>query len=341
MMSAPSPLVSVVIPTHNRRDMLERVLDSLARQTLPPDSYEVIVVDDGSTDGTPEVANLAFPYRLRYVRQDNRGPAAARNNGANHAYGNMLLFLDDDIVASPDLVKEHIVTQLRYPSGVIVIGETKTVLPPAAGPFGRLAVSSNSPDGATLARYTNGEGRLPGTFCLSGNMSVQMEVFRLLGMFAEDLLGTASGWSRWEDVELGWRAEKSGIPIAYAPRAVGYHHDYAAANLQVSCRRMTAVSMTAPWLFKRHPDIQSRLPMFYDKHPINLGSDDLALIIRKLLRMMASSRPVVWGMEQVVRRLEAHFPKPWLLRPLYRWIIGAYIFRGYRQGLRRLRATTR
>jgi glycosyltransferase involved in cell wall biosynthesis len=76
------PLVSIVVPSYNRRDGLGRLLDALARQTYPLDGFEVVVVDDGSTDGTAEyLAALRPAFPFRFLQQANQGPAAARNLG--------------------------------------------------------------------------------------------------------------------------------------------------------------------------------------------------------------------------------------------------------------------
>ena len=87
------PTVTVVIPTWNREDLLPRALTSVARQTRPPE--EVLVVDDGSTDGTEGMIRRQFPG-VRYLRQENRGVAAARNRGIEVARGDWLAFLDSD-----------------------------------------------------------------------------------------------------------------------------------------------------------------------------------------------------------------------------------------------------
>ena len=105
-----SPLsLSIVVPTYNRQRILSRTLPSLLRQNGIGGQYEVIVVVDGSTDGT--LAMLKRPdwgTRLRVISQPNRGLAAARNRGAAAARGDILLFLDDDMVASADLVAIHL-----------------------------------------------------------------------------------------------------------------------------------------------------------------------------------------------------------------------------------------
>ena len=87
------PTVTVVIPTYNRKGLLPRALTSVARQTRPPD--EVIVVDDGSTDDTEGLVRREFPD-VRYLQQENRGVAAARNRGIREAKGEWLAFLDSD-----------------------------------------------------------------------------------------------------------------------------------------------------------------------------------------------------------------------------------------------------
>src|SRR3954452_23505252 len=85
---AQAPLLSVVVPTYNRRAGLERLLRALGEQTLPPDQFEVVVVNDGSQDDTADLlATLALPYRLRALAQANAGPAAARNLGVTQAEG--------------------------------------------------------------------------------------------------------------------------------------------------------------------------------------------------------------------------------------------------------------
>jgi hypothetical protein len=75
--------------------------------------------------------------------------------------------------------------------------------------------------------------------------------------------------------------------------------------------------------------------MFYDKTPIIWGQDPPRLIARKLIRSMVSSRPVLWSMEQIVNALEKSYPASTILPTLYHYIIGGYIFQGYREGLRK------
>src|SRR5438477_9557527 len=108
MNSLASPLYSVVIPTYNRLDSILRVMRGLEEQSCSPTLFEVVVVSDGSTDGTAALlSSSSFPFRLHVVVQANTGPAAARNLGIAEAKGSLIIFLDDDVVPAPDFIVEH------------------------------------------------------------------------------------------------------------------------------------------------------------------------------------------------------------------------------------------
>src|SRR5579862_952434 len=109
--------ISVVIPTFNNCDVLRRTIEALTRQTLPPSAYEIVVADDGSTDGTRAMVAEARrgPVAIQYVVQANGGRSAARNRGARAARGRVLLFIDADIWSAPALLATH---HAHYPPGV-------------------------------------------------------------------------------------------------------------------------------------------------------------------------------------------------------------------------------
>src|SRR5579871_3087260 len=97
--------LSVVIPTYNRKESLRRTLDGLARQTYPFSEFEVVVVSDGSTDGTAEMLAQYMqtaPYALCAITQANGGPSRARNRGIREARYDVIVFLDDDVEPVPE-----------------------------------------------------------------------------------------------------------------------------------------------------------------------------------------------------------------------------------------------
>ncbi|MEM3432915.1 MAG: glycosyltransferase [Candidatus Methanomethyliaceae archaeon] len=317
-----SPLVSIVVPTHNRKQSLQQTLASLAKQTFPPDCFEVIVVDDGSTDGTETVRKQTFPFFLRYIRQDHQGDALARNRGAEESRADLLVFLDDDITVAPEyvdsLAKEHrdskpqIVNGLLYPAPVN-----------NPNPFRKIysEIDSNS-----LTEQMHFVENLSGVLC------IKRQDYMDIGMM-EHL--PVPGSSLWAGVEFAYRAYLRGFSFKRCLSAVAYHNDYALSDLSTCCRRSYRAASAAVLLFHKHPELLPLLPMFRDKTPIVWGREAAALIARKVARRSASSLPVLWAMERLVHLLEQYCPSPALLRPLYRWIIGGYIFRGFRDGLRK------
>lgn len=98
-------MVSVIIPAYNCEKTIGQCLKALARQSYPRDSYEVIVVDDGSADNAAAVIK---DHPVKYIHQENQGPAAARNNGARQAKGDIILFTDSDCVPDANWIREMI-----------------------------------------------------------------------------------------------------------------------------------------------------------------------------------------------------------------------------------------
>jgi glycosyltransferase involved in cell wall biosynthesis len=114
-----SAQATVIIPTYNRAPYLRRVLDGLGRQDAPAGSFDVFVVDDGSTDHTAAVLAHAYPFALRSLRQDNGGPGAARNMAINACATPLIIFIDDDVIPDEGLVRAHLEAQARHPGAII------------------------------------------------------------------------------------------------------------------------------------------------------------------------------------------------------------------------------
>lgn len=218
--------LSVVIPTFNRRDMLRDMLLTFCDQTLSPKRFEVIVVVDGSTDGTWEMFNeLQTPFRLKPLYQENGGQGSdvfssgvsiARNKGANAAEGGTLLFLDDDLLPRPELLEAH-ANFHRDDSRAVVLGR----LLPAIGRYPNKK-GWNVWEEEVLANHYRlmGEGDRPpaGWRLYSGNFSVNRRMFLEVGAFDLKL-----GHIRGEDVELGFRLEDAGAGFYFGSDAGAEH----------------------------------------------------------------------------------------------------------------------
>jgi len=206
--------LSVIVPTHNRRDFLPALLASLAAQDYPKGCWELVVVDDGSSDDTLQYLGSGAgprPANVRVLSQPQSGVATARNNGGRAATGRAVLFLDDDMIASASLVREHSEVHLQEPQAV-VIGHLTV---PAADREPWVAWEDAQVH-RHFAALKSGES-IPGPRDFyTGNCSVSVELFNRVGGFDANL-------PRAEDVELGYRLAGAGARFYYRAAADSLH----------------------------------------------------------------------------------------------------------------------
>ncbi len=207
--------LSVLIASHNRRDLLRRCLDSLGRQTQDPGTFEVIVADDGSSDGTAEMLaamETETEFRLRVLRLEKTGKATVLNTAIEAASGQVCLFLDDDVIASPELVATHL-TAHRDVVSSLVIGSL-TQKPPTKPDWYAHAYAV-----AWNERYRELAGKQPDwTDCYGANFSVPRKKLVELGGFSVELPAV-------EDLELAFRLCNAGCVPIYVPSASAVHDD--------------------------------------------------------------------------------------------------------------------
>ena len=178
---------SVIIATYNRRELLLRAIQALRAQTLDPDRFEIIVVDDGSTDGT---AAALQGSGAQVFSQPNRGPAAARNLGLQQARGRWVVMTDDDTIPSPRWLESVEQAIGRHPDWIGVEGRTVC------------------PDPDPLGHWVE---NLRGRQYITANMAYRRDVLLQLGGLDE-----AFPHPKCEDTELAWRCLQRG-PIGYWP----------------------------------------------------------------------------------------------------------------------------
>jgi glycosyltransferase involved in cell wall biosynthesis/peptidoglycan/xylan/chitin deacetylase (PgdA/CDA1 family) len=279
--------ISVVVATFNRARRLVQCLEALARQSAPPDLFEVVVVDDGSTDDTADLL-MAFraPYRLRVERQANAGQAAALNRGIEAAVGRYCLFLDDDIVADEGLVAEHLRAQ-RERNGVIGLGALRLRLLGRPGGLARHFASWWDDHYSRLA-----SGLLVPDFkaCYSGNLSVPRDALRRVG-------GFDAGLTRSFDIELAYRLERAGLEIAFLPRACAEQR-YSKGFREI-VRDFDRMGTAAVALFRRHRELLDYPPL----GDFGQGTPRVVLLRRVLLAVRAPVFPLA-----LVDRLLARQP---------------------------------
>ena len=207
----PGPSVSVIVPTYNRPVRLRRCLEALGETTYPREWFEVIVVDDGSSEPVDAVVE---PVRdrldVRLLRQANAGPAAARNAGAAVAHGGLLAFTDDDCRPAPGWLGALAGAHAETPD-VLLGGWTENALP--ENPYARVSQRLVS----YLYAYYNDRDS-GASFFTSNNLAAPAEAFHRLGGF-DTTFPLAAG----EDRELCDRWQASGRSLRYVPHALVLH----------------------------------------------------------------------------------------------------------------------
>lgn len=209
-----SPSVSVIVPTRNRASLLRRCLHSLLAQDCPEDLYEVIVVDDGSTDDTPGMVAELCSARLRYIRQPPLGMVQARMRGVSESRGSVICFIDDDARAEPSWLAA--LTRVFETEDVGMVGGRVRPAPADAvvtriDELGRLRWSGFDVDPA--ADLTGVE------FVIGANMGIRASALDSVGGFDAGFDGTALR----EETDLCVRVRRKGWRIMFEPRAAVDH----------------------------------------------------------------------------------------------------------------------
>lgn len=213
--------ISVVIPTYNRASTLVRALEHLEVQTVGSGTFDVVVVDDGSTDSTPEVGarwQTSGRLALTFVRAPKGYAGAARNRGARLARGRRLLFLGDDVLAAPDLLETHLAAESRFGIGAALVGNVSLDRTKYSCFMRFLENTGAHHDFPQLSRQLG--QAVPGWYFYACNASVPRTVHEGVGGFDESL------HRAYEDGDYGWRITRAGCPLYYIPEARGTHVHY-------------------------------------------------------------------------------------------------------------------
>ena len=254
------PAVSVVIPTYERLDVLPEVLAGLASQRAAP-AFEVVVVDDGSRDATPDfLAGYRGPLALQLLRQENGGPAAARNAGVAAANGELVAFLGDDTVPEPEWLAAHAAAhEARRGRGPLaVLGYTGWHRRMRTTPFLRYINEHGLQFGYALIDEPE---KVPFNFFYTSNVSLPREL-----LLAEPF-DLRFPHAAWEDVELSYRLHRRGLTMVYEPAARTAHlHPTDFARFS---GRQERAGESAVVFFRLHPELGGFL---------GLSADGLSLI---------------------------------------------------------------
>ena len=240
--------VSVVIPTLNRAEILSTTIDLIEQQTASTDSYEVLVIDNNSKDHTQEVlAQKAAKYpNLRSFMQLRKGAAPTRNVGIREALGDIILFIDDDILAEPNLIENHLKYHAENP-GSSVIGTVTSPWEDSHEPFLRYLRDQGifNPYSITCNRP------MDFSYYHTGNVSTSRKVLQEVGGFDEGFFVYGM-----EDIELGYRLEKSGCRMTPGPEARARHQYFPTYKQFIERCQQAGYSLGK--LIELHPELRKR-----------------------------------------------------------------------------------
>ena len=319
--------ISVIVPTHNRATTLRNTLAALDAQTLPRDEFEVIVVDDGSDEDNRErIRRYRADYNFTLVEKHQGGLASARNLGSEHAKGELLHFLDDDVVPEADTLEQHLASHAAELDRVAVVGSLPFPKSVKLDNFLWYLERAGHYDLYKHPRkYPGGKPPLPP---MNGNSSIQRDLFCEIGRYDESFKQYGS-----EDLELGHRLAQAGVRFVYNPRAVGYHDHI--KDFPQFCVDMETAGESLIQVYERYPEIKAskKIDLLEDRFSqLPSGKKVVKLIMASTLRF-----PWLLGLPRwIIRRTATLHSLRHLLFPVYRWVAHYHYAVGMRRGLARM-----
>lgn len=312
--------VSIVIPTFQRPDSLQRLLLALGRQSIPPDCFEAIVAIDGIADASEGVLRqLQVPYSLRWTAGSRAGPGATRNRGVMLASGDVILFLDDDMMPTPSLLAEHLATH-KDATDRVCLGRVRVL------PEMNLSPWETYLNRRFEAHYDKMDqsGYRPNFWdCLSGNVSLRRELFTRCEGFDPSFAVT-----RHEDIELGYRLARQGARFIYQPRALSYHRF--SKTLDEGLRDAFNNGASAMRFAHHHPALAPRLIQArWRRYPQG---------VRRLMRWTIAQPKQQTGytklVAQVLRWTDRRFLSSEIMRPLCQLAYHLHFWQGVQEEAR-------
>jgi glycosyltransferase involved in cell wall biosynthesis len=276
-LNPPHPAMTVVIATRDHRGLLIQAIEGLSRQDgVKAGEFDVIVVADGCTDGTSKaLRGLAVPFELTVIEQVHSGLAAARNRGLAEARGEVIVFLDDDVIAKPGLIDDHrrLQSLLR---NTVVLGEI-TAARVSRSPWDAYDDAMRHKRQTALSTTEQ-----PSGIHSAGNLSIHRDLLAAAGGFRGSLPGN-------QEVELGYRLREMGAEFVFRGAASAEHRgssDFRSWSDRQSMRGKLDVAT-----YRQTPDGQGLdrlLACFHQRHPLSRA------LVGALLRRRKLAPTMIW-----------------------------------------------
>ncbi len=315
------PNVSVIVPAYNSGKTLTVCLKTLSKQTYPSEKYEVIIVDDGSTDNTSIILNSLPESDLFKVinHSENCGLAAARNTGIKNAKGDILIFLDSDMEVEEDFIEKHV----SFHRKKSVIGVLGSIIPDIENPYDKYQrYLYESKRGA--AKFDINKP-IPFNAFIFNNTSIKKIAFEKVGLFDENIKMYGG-----EDTEFSYRVWNYYPEGLYCdPSIVVIHHHYRTIEKTFDIIEEFGEKVV-PYLIKKHPG----LAKLYGLNFLNCKIDDVNFktsLIKSTIGFIIRRKL----MQNLTMRLYKIAPFP-LSNPLVRILMASSLLRGIDKSLQTL-----
>ncbi len=320
--------ISVVIPTYNRGKAILETVEHLFLSNLDGvESLEITIIDDGSKESIESLLkSCSTPppkIRLQCIRQKNSGVGAARNRGFREAQGDIILFIDDDILVSPELIRQHVEAHREHPGSVIC----------GFYPF----ISSDAPSLARFADEISGyvfnEGLqkefVAGEIVISGQLSIEKQMFKDDEYFyGEDLTTPAA-----EEVELSYRLHQLKIPILHAKHIVAIHNHH--LTFSWLCNQQYKYGVGLGEAFVKYPDVieLARVTGVLNRFGKPKLSDMPTVFLKKTVKNLLVLEQLRKLLLQTAEKLEKTVPNSTRLSKIYALTTSTHYWAGLKRGL--------
>lgn len=277
--------VSVIIPSYNKEKRLRLVLQTLINQDYGMNNFEVIVINDGSTDNTADTV-MSFQknnyINITHIYQENKGRAAARNAGIKKAKGDIILFLDDDRLVRKNFISEHVSSfKNRQDQNLVVLGKRMCLY------FSRFdetfdeiqqLLLNNPEEIFKRAREEHYYWKkvksviemplISWMLFTTGNVSMGARLFEKVGLFNEGF----QGWG-YEDTELGYRLWNEGVPFISNEDAINFHLEHLRSRQEIK----KDIQRNQSFMQKIHPEFPMDYFIKFTEGEISLNDFNLLM----------------------------------------------------------------
>lgn len=313
--------ISVIISTFNRQKKVSETINCFSNQTIPTADYEIIVVDNGSKVPV-KIPDDLRQKDCRLIRFDlNQERSKSRNTGAEAASGEIIAFSDDDMILESDFLARHLEAHEEWDN---LLATGKIILPPEklSEPgilFRHRLEVSEIPQARGLVSQPN--------FGTAANMSIKREHYLKLGGFDPKMAGV-------EDQDFSMRHSKSGGKIAFLPEAVAIHNDDWLDFFSFCQRQERGAEWTVAFS-RRYPEWTDTQLRENINGRLNLGKEPVNVSAKKIIKSLFGTELGRSGLSTAIKGLEKTSPKSRILNQLYNLMLGVYLQKGYRRGIKK------